>query len=47
LYDVQDMPSSYLIDRNGTVRKVHRGFNRRDAAKLRDAVAKLVAEPQP
>lgn len=47
LYDVREMPSSYLIDRAGTVRKVHRGFNRRDAAKLRDAVAKLVAEPQP
>lgn len=46
LYDVQDMPSSYLIDRKGVVREVHRGFNRSDAARLRDAVATLVAEPQ-
>ena len=44
LYDVKDMPSSYLIDRRGTVRKVHRGFNARAGAQLRDAVAKLVAE---
>lgn len=42
LYDVQDMPSSYLIDRDGIVRTVHRGFNRSDARRLRQAVAKLV-----
>lgn len=44
LYDVQDMPSSYLIDRRGHVRAIHRGFRRSDAGKLRDAVARLVAE---
>jgi thiol-disulfide isomerase/thioredoxin len=44
LYDVSDMPSSYLIDRAGTVRLVHRGFNRDDAPRLREAVARLVAE---
>jgi thiol-disulfide isomerase/thioredoxin len=44
LYDVRDMPSSYLIDRSGVVREVHRGFNRKDAARLRDVVAQLVAE---
>lgn len=42
LYDVRDMPSSYLIDRDGTVRHVHRGFNTRAAAKLRQQVARLV-----
>ena len=42
LYDVRDMPSSYLIDRDGTVRLVHRGFNTRAAAKLRRQVAELV-----
>ncbi len=44
LYDVRDMPSSYLIARDGTVRKVHRGFNLRDAARLREAIAQLVGE---
>jgi peroxiredoxin len=43
-YDVRDMPSSYLIDRSGVVREVHRGFNRKGAARLREAVARLVAE---
>jgi thiol-disulfide isomerase/thioredoxin len=42
LYDVRDMPSSYLIDRDGTVRLVHRGFNARSAARLRKQVAELV-----
>jgi peroxiredoxin len=44
LYDVQDMPSSYLIDRRGVVRQVHRGFNRADAGKLHALVAQLVKE---
>ena len=44
LYDVQDMPSSYLIDRRGVVRTVHRGFNRVDAAALRAQIARLVKE---
>jgi cytochrome c biogenesis protein CcmG/thiol:disulfide interchange protein DsbE len=43
-YDVRDMPSSYLIDRRGVVREVHRGFNRADARRLRGLVATLVAE---
>lgn len=44
LYDVRDMPSSYLIDRKGVVRHVHRGFNREDAARLRQQVEALLAE---
>lgn len=44
LYDVQDMPSSYLIDRRGVVRRVNRGFNRAEAGRLRLAVAALVKE---
>jgi cytochrome c biogenesis protein CcmG, thiol:disulfide interchange protein DsbE len=42
LYDVRDMPSSYLIDRDGTVRLVHRGFNQRAAASLRRQIAEAV-----
>lgn len=43
-YDVRDMPSSYLIDRKGVVRHVHRGFNRDDTAGLRARVEALLAE---
>lgn len=45
LYDVQGMPSSYLIDRSGVVRYVHRGFRRSESAMLRGRVASLLAEP--
>lgn len=44
LYDVQDMPSSYLIDRRGIVRVVHRGFKRTDTARLNEAIAELLRE---
>jgi len=47
LYDVQDMPSSYLIDRRGVVRAVHRGFNPQAARSVRDEALALLAEPQP
>jgi peroxiredoxin len=43
-FDVQGMPSSYLIDRGGVVRYVHRGFRRSDSAMLRARVASLLAE---
>lgn len=44
LYDVRDMPSSFLIDRKGVVRHVHRGFNRDDGARLRLRIEALLAE---
>jgi cytochrome c biogenesis protein CcmG, thiol:disulfide interchange protein DsbE len=44
LYDVRDMPSSYLIDRHGVVREVHRGFNRDSGARLRATIAALLRE---
>ncbi len=43
-FDVQGMPSSYLVDRKGVVRKVHRGFRRDEAALLRGMVEVLLAE---
>jgi thiol-disulfide isomerase/thioredoxin len=43
-YDVREMPSSYLIDRNGTIVLAERGFHdpRRDAVegRIRDLLAK-------
>jgi peroxiredoxin len=45
-YDVQTMPSGYLIDRKGTVRKVHRGFTKDSGAEIRAEVEALLKEPQ-
>lgn len=47
LYDVKTMPMSYLLDRQGVVRHVHQGFNKKDVPRLRAAVADLVAEKKP
>ena len=44
-FDVKAMPSGYLIDRRGTVRKVHRGFTAETAAALEKEVEELLKEP--
>jgi thiol-disulfide isomerase/thioredoxin len=46
-FRVLGMPSSYLIDREGVIRREHRGFRPRDAAELRAAVEALLAETAP
>lgn len=43
-YDVQVMPSSYLIDRRGVVRLIHRGFKTVDLSELRTTVVQLLEE---
>ncbi len=43
-YDVLGMPTGYLIDRDGKVRLVHRGFRRGDGARLRSEIVKLLEE---
>ena len=43
-FGVKAMPSSYLIDRKGTVRYVHLGFRTGESGELRDVVQKLLAE---
>lgn len=42
LYGVDTMPTSYLIDGEGVIRHVHRGFQRGDGAKLRAEIRKLL-----
>lgn len=37
-YDLKGMPSSYLIDREGNVIKIHTGFKRSDMPNIRKAV---------
>jgi peroxiredoxin len=42
-YGVASMPTSFLIDRDGIVRHVHRGFRAEDEALLRERIQELVA----
>ena len=44
-FDVKAMPSGYLIDRKGVVRKVHRGFTVETADVLEREIAELLKEP--
>jgi peroxiredoxin len=44
-FDVKAMPSGYLVDRKGVVRKVHRGFTAETAAELEHEVEELLKEP--
>ncbi len=41
-YGVDTMPTSYVIDGEGVIRHVHRGFQRGDGAKLRAEIRKLL-----
>lgn len=44
-YDVQAMPSSFLIDRKGNIRHVHLGFREKDKAEIRAQIEALLSEP--
>jgi peroxiredoxin len=41
-YGVETMPTSYLIDGDGVIRYVHRGFKRGDDSKLRHEIRALL-----
>lgn len=43
-FDVQAMPSSYLIDPNGIVHYVHLGFRSEDSKELRELIEKLLSD---
>jgi thiol-disulfide isomerase/thioredoxin len=43
-FGVEAMPTSYLIDRSGTIRHVHAGFRAGDVADLRRRVEQLLGE---
>jgi len=45
-FDVQAMPSSYLVDRQGVVRYRHLGFRSGQADEIRTQIAALLAEPE-
>lgn len=41
-FGVETMPTSFLIDREGVIRQVHRGFRKEDVAELRSAIQELI-----
>ncbi len=42
-FGLQTMPTSYLIDRKGVVRHIHKGFRPKDVEVLRERIQALVA----
>lgn len=42
-FGVDTMPTSYLIDGDGVIRYVHRGFSRGDGSKLREEIRTLLS----
>lgn len=44
-FGIDGMPSSYLIDRDGTIRDRHVGFEPKDIDALRGEIAKLIGAP--
>lgn len=43
-FGVEAMPSSYLIDKHGVIRYIHKGFRNSDRAELRQHIEALLAE---
>lgn len=41
-FGLETMPTSYLIDRKGVVRYVHRGFRAGDDAEIRERIRALI-----
>ena len=46
-FEVQGMPTSFLIDRGGHIRFVHSGYSAKTLESYRDEVSRLLAEHQP
>jgi len=44
-FGIDGMPSSYLIDRDGTIRDRHAGFEPKDIDTLRGEITKLIGAP--
>ena len=43
-YGILGMPTGFLIDREGMIRKVHQGFRKSDGPKLRNEVLELLGD---
>lgn len=44
LFEVNGMPSGFLVDADGMVREVHVGYQRGDEVKLAESIKKMLAE---
>jgi peroxiredoxin len=47
LYDPQAMPSSYVIDRNGTLRFIHHGYSPSEIKQIEAEINQLLKQPLP
>jgi thiol-disulfide isomerase/thioredoxin len=43
-FDVQAMPTSYLIDKHGVIRHIHQGFREGEAEELKAQITQLLTE---
>ena len=43
-YEVMAMPSSYIIDKQGVIRKIHLGFKENDVTEIQEVILTLLAE---
>jgi thiol-disulfide isomerase/thioredoxin len=43
-FDVQAMPTSYLVDKHGVIRHIHQGFREGEMEELKVQIAQLLAE---
>lgn len=43
-WGILGMPTGYLVDRQGVVRKIHKGYKKSDGEKLRAEVVQLLGE---
>jgi peroxiredoxin len=43
-FGLETMPTSYLIDRDGVIRYIHRGFRKGDVKEIRAQITKLVSQ---
>lgn len=46
-FGIGQMPTAYLLDRQGRVRYLHQGFRRSDVATIRSEIEKLLLEENP
>ena len=44
MYELEAMPTSVVLDRDGVVKYVHRGYKPGDEAKYVEVVKKLISE---
>lgn len=45
-FGLETMPTSYLIDRDGVIRYVHKGFSRGDGSRIREEIRALIGAQQ-